>query len=83
MDMQSENPAAADESRGFQFPGIFELSAMGEDAAPRPWSYTTPTGSRSHITAHKNPTSSHATATTPVWGRFEDVESDLREDLKE
>ncbi len=30
MDMQSENPAAPDEARGFQFPGVFELSAMGD-----------------------------------------------------
>ena len=29
MDIQSDNPAFPDESRGFQFPGVFELSAMG------------------------------------------------------
>ena len=29
MDIPSDNPAPADESRGFQFPGTFELSAMG------------------------------------------------------
>lgn len=32
--MSCDNPAAPDESRGFQFPGVFELSAMGPaDAA--------------------------------------------------
>ena len=29
MDIQSDNPGTPDESRGFQFPGTFELSAMG------------------------------------------------------
>jgi len=29
MDIQSDNPAASDDGRGFQFPGTFELSAMG------------------------------------------------------
>lgn len=29
MDIQSDNPGALDESLGFQFPGTFELSAMG------------------------------------------------------
>ena len=29
MDIQSDNPAAPDDGRGFQFPGTFELSAMG------------------------------------------------------
>ena len=29
MDIQSDDPSAPDESRGFQFPGVFELSAMG------------------------------------------------------
>ncbi|MEO6154768.1 MAG: DUF493 family protein [Thermomonas sp.] len=30
MDMTSDNPEVPDESRGFQFPGTFELAAMGE-----------------------------------------------------
>lgn len=29
MDIQSDTPSAADETHGFQFPGVFELSAMG------------------------------------------------------
>jgi putative lipoic acid-binding regulatory protein len=29
MDISSDNSSAADEGRGFQFPGTFELSAMG------------------------------------------------------
>ena len=29
MDIQSDNLTALDESHGFQFPGVFELSAMG------------------------------------------------------
>ncbi len=29
MDIQTDDPTATDESRGFQFPGVFELSAMG------------------------------------------------------
>ena len=29
MDIHSDNPNAADQGRGFQFPGTFELSAMG------------------------------------------------------
>ncbi len=29
MDVQSEIPGAPDEGHGFQFPGTFELSAMG------------------------------------------------------
>ncbi len=30
MHIHSDNPAALEEARGFQFPGVFELSAMGE-----------------------------------------------------
>jgi len=29
MDIQSDDSSTPDESRGFQFPGTFELSAMG------------------------------------------------------
>jgi uncharacterized protein len=29
MEIKSDNPGVPDEGRGFQFPGTFELSAMG------------------------------------------------------
>jgi len=32
MELKSDNPNAPDEGRGFQFPGTFELSAMGAAA---------------------------------------------------
>jgi putative lipoic acid-binding regulatory protein len=32
MEFKSDNPNAPDEGRGFQFPGTFELSAMGAAA---------------------------------------------------
>ena len=33
MEIKSDNPGAPDESRGFQFPGVFEITAMGPAGA--------------------------------------------------